>query len=294
MFVNAIEIAARFARPLHSISRNFGSVHVVPGAAPLFFVNADGWALTCKHVAQTVIAGDEINARYASYRRERAELTQKGGTPEQMGLLDQRYGYNGSVMAEIYNSFVNCVEGGLEINIHLHPTVDAALIKFTNYSRLMCEDFPVFAANGAGLKQGRSICRLGFPFPEFRNFEYDTVADEIKWNDDPRNTTPRFPIDGMVTRLMNDSSGTTVGFELSTPGLRGQSGGPAFDGEGRIWGMQSATGHLDLDFDVDIEVLRSGVPSRVRDSAFLHVGYCVHVDVLKDFMRANGVAFNEA
>jgi hypothetical protein len=57
--------------------------------------------------------------------------------------------------------------------------------------------------------------------------------------------------------------------------------------------MQAATNHLDLDFDVDIEVLRDGKKRRIQESAFLHVGHCVHVDALKRFMREHNVAFQE-
>jgi len=57
--------------------------------------------------------------------------------------------------------------------------------------------------------------------------------------------------------------------------------------------MQSATNHLDLNFDVDLEVYRDGVKRHVKESAVLHVGHCVHVDVLKDFMRQHGLSFME-
>jgi hypothetical protein len=57
--------------------------------------------------------------------------------------------------------------------------------------------------------------------------------------------------------------------------------------------MQSATNHLDLNFDVDLEVYRDGVKRHVKESAILHVGHCVHVNVLKDFMRQHIVDFNE-
>ncbi len=81
---------------------------------------------------------------------------------------------------------------------------------------------------------------------------------------------------------------------MSTPGLRGQSGGPAFDPDTKVWGVQYGTNHLDLDFDVDQEVYRSGIKKKVKDSAFLHVGHCVHVDILKAFMTQHGVKFPEA
>lgn len=97
----------------------------------------------------------------------------------------------------------------------------------------------------------------------------------------------------MITRRLLDSEEQVYGFEMSTPGLRGQSGGPAFDTEGKVWGMQFATKHLDLNFDVDQEVLRKGIEKRVTDSAFLHVGRCINIDVLKAFMKENNVQFTE-
>ena len=98
----------------------------------------------------------------------------------------------------------------------------------------------------------------------------------------------------MVTRKLLGKDKNVFGFELSTPGLRGQSGGPAFDTEGHVWGMQAATNHLDLNFDVDIEVIRDGNKRRIKDSAFLHVGHCVHSGVIKEFMRGKSVHFDEA
>ena len=68
---------------------------------------------------------------------------------------------------------------------------------------------------------------------------------------------------------------------------------PAFDVDGKVWGMQSATNHLDLNFDVNVEVIRIGQKKTIRDSAFLHVGHCVHVDILKSFMKQHNVVFQE-
>lgn len=179
------------------------------------------------------------------------------------------------------------------MTIQLHPKYDVALLKFTGFTKLMCNTFPVFAKNGADLKQGKFLCRLGFPFPEFKNFEYDPTSDNIRWTTEGRQETPRFPIEGMVTRHLLDPDGGLYGFELSTPGLRGQSGGPTFDTEGRVWGMQSRTVHLDLNFDVNMDLIRGSSKKRVKDSAFLHVGHCIYVDTLKQFMRDHRVAFAE-
>jgi hypothetical protein len=293
MFANAIEAAARYTRAIQTIARVWGSATVIPGAATLFFVNADGWALTCKHVAAQLPSADQLLEKFNAFKAEKAHLPAGKNSRQTLRALERKHGYSNGTLVEMYNSFVDCVEGPLELEARFHPSLDVALIKFSNFTKLGALGFPTFAQVGQDLKQGKFLCRLGFPFPEFANFEYDSAADQIRWTSSGRLDTPRFPIEGMVTRHLAGPGGV-VGFELSTPGLRGQSGGPAFDSEGRVWGMQAATSHLDLDFDVDIDVLRNGQTRRVKDSAFLHVGHCIHVDVLKQFMRDHGVSFHEA
>lgn len=293
MYVAAIERALEFTRPIHSIARYWGSKTVVPGAATLFFVNAEGWALTCRHVAAQLPSADEILAKFQAFKGERSLLPLGKKHRHALKALERKYDYTNGKPVELFNNFVNCVEGPLELEARFHPTLDLALLKFTNFTKLGCASFPIFARDGDALKQGKFICRLGFPFPEFTNFQYDAATDQIQWTAEGRIDTPVFPIEGMVTRHLMANGGTIVGFELSTPGIRGQSGGPAFDVEGRVWGMQAATNHLDLNFDVDTEVLRAGQKSRVKDSAFLHVGHCIHVDSLKSFMRDHGVTFQD-
>lgn len=293
MFVKAIEQATEFTRPIHTITRLWGSTSVVPGAATLFFVNCHGWALTCAHVAKQLSAADQLLTNFGQFKAELAAISTDKKIRQARRALERKYGYTSDTPVEMLSNFVNCVEGPLEIEGRTHPSLDVALLHFKNFTRLLCTTFPVFPRAGSSLKQGRFLCRLGFPFPEFANFEYDSVTDHIRWTTAGRPNTPQFPIEGMVTRHLLGQDGQIVGFELSTPGLRGQSGGPAFDVDGRVWGMQAATSHLDLDFDVDVEVLRVGRKHQVKDSAFLHVGHCVHVDVLRQFMRANDVAFQE-
>lgn len=294
MFTQAIEVAAQFTRAIHSISRNYGSTSIQPGTATLFFINSDGWALTCGHVADQLAAGDMLVRKAKDFKNE---LSTRRGTQKEKKILkelEKKYGYSKSTPFELHNRFVNCVEGNLKVQIIKHKEVDVALIKFQDYTRLLCDTFPIFPSDTSGLKQGKFLCRLGFPFPEFTDFAYDAENDQIIWTDTGRKDTPRFPIEGMLTRHVGKDKGNIIGFELSTPGLRGQSGGPAFDIDGKVWGMQSQTAHLDLNFDIDQKVMRKGKEKRVTDSPFLHTGRCVHIDVLKSFMKDNNVQFAEA
>lgn len=273
MFVEAIEKAASFTRPIHSISRNYGSKVVHPGAATLFFVNCDGWALTCRHVARLLPMADQIAENYKKFQDEFASGQGKVKEKKLRKELERKYQYTKQSTIQLRNRFINCVQGKLDVEVRFHNKLDVALIKFNAFGLLLCKNFPVFVKDSSGLKQGKFLCRLGFPFPEFTNFTYNESKDTIEWTATGKADTPRFPIEGMVTRHLLGESNETLGFEMSTPGLRGQSGGPTFDSDGKIWGMQAATMHLDLNFDIDQEVIRDGLPKRVKDSAFLHVGH---------------------
>lgn len=292
MFVEAIERVAEFTRAIHSIARLWGAKNVIPGSSTLFFINRDGWAMTCAHVAKQFIDGQQITDRFAEFKRERENLSQ-GKNRHAVNMLEKKFGYKPGHPLELHTRLIGCVEGPLNLDIKFHPSLDVALLKFNGFTKLLCDRFPTFARDGDSLKQGKSLCRLGFPFPEFSNYGYDDATDSIGWTQTGQDLTPRFPMDGMLTRHVAGEGGQLIAFELSTPGIRGQSGGPVFETAGKICGMQSLTKHLDLEFDVDLEVQRGASRRRVQESAFLHVGGCIHVNVLKDFMRANGVQFNE-
>jgi hypothetical protein len=289
MFVNSIQKVAGFTRAIHSISRNFGSTKVERGAATLFFVNQEGWALTCKHVAQWLTQADAINKNYAQYHSESKNLNtgKKKALAKKMGLDETK-------TAEMKVTFVDCVDHISNIRFFLHPEYDLAVLKFEGFQKVSISGNPVFLKEDQSAQPGAMLCRLGFPFPEFSNFRLDAEKDTLEWTKNGQPSSPRFPIEGMLTRFLGDKSGKVYGIEMSTPGLRGQSGGPLFDPEGRIVGMQSRTKHLHLGFDIEEkEVIAHGKVKKVNDYAFIHLGECIHVAVIKEFLRKNEVSFEE-
>jgi len=288
MFVRAVEKAGQFTRPVCFVGRNYGSTTPIPGAATYFFVNDQGWVLTCKHVAGMIRRSQEIAGGYQQFKRDLAALGTEPSA-ESVAALESRYGLFPGVTVELLAQLVLSTKGKCELLIIDHPTYDISLMHLQG-DLFPCKNYPSFAADGAQLQPGRTLVRLGFPFPEFTAYEYDPVSDSIQWTQTGNQSTPRFPIEGMVTRGIMDLHGV-FGFEMSTPGIKGQSGGPAFDVEGRIWGIQSSTNHLDLDFDINQPIRRGDQFKHVQDSAFLHVGNCVHVNVIKEFMRQHRVPF---
>ena len=293
MFVDALERVDSFTRPMHSIVRLYGHSEVVPGTATLFFVNQEGCAITCKHVAELIAQSDPIYHNYREFQGARRDVLREQNAAHLISKLEVKFKLSADTIIRVRNNFIGCVDQFQKLTIDKHPTQDLALLRFEGFNRILYRSHATFLGDSSRIKPGRSLCRLGYPFPEFTNFRYNSGTDDIEWTTTGRVTSPSFPIDGIVTRLMADAN-TINGIEMSTPGLRGQSGGPLFDMKGLIYGMQSATRHLHLGFDIeDHEVLVNGRKSRVSNYPFLNVGQCVHVDVIKAFLREKGVTFYE-
>ncbi|WP_254561620.1 S1 family peptidase [Dyadobacter diqingensis] len=294
MFVEAIERVDQFTRPIHFIARYYGGTDIIPGTGTLFFVNENGFAVTCRHVAQQILHANQIYENYLKFKGELRRFERDPGYETQRQFLEAKYKITAETPIRILSNFINCVDGYKSLTIHLHPTQDLAIVRFRDYGAKLYQGFAHFLKDSRQVKQGRYLCRLGYPFPEFTNYKLNKATNDIEWIKEGRIHTPSFPIDGIITRHIGENDGT-VSIEMSTPGLRGQSGGPLFDRNGLIYGMQSATRHLHLGFDqVNREVITEGRRKRVSNYPFLNVGQCVHVDVIKNFLREKKIDFYEA
>ncbi|MCU0324347.1 MAG: serine protease [Spirosomaceae bacterium] len=290
MFVEAIERVGQYTRPLHTITRTYGGF-ISAGSATLFFVNEFGVAVTCKHVLELILQADSINQNYQNFKTEKRNLS----IGQNLSDLENRYNYRNESIIQMKNNFVNSVSSFQNLTCHAHATLDLAIIRFEGYSQKFYGSHAVFLKDSSNIKQGKSLCRLGYPFPEFSNFWHNQNTDDIEWTNTGNPNSPSFPIDGIVTRFGADAVGSKINtIEISTPGLRGQSGGPLFDTKGLVYGMQSMTSHLHLGFDIqEQEVIINGKPTKVSNHPYLHVGHCIHVDRIKEFLRENNVKFYE-
>jgi S1-C subfamily serine protease len=294
MFINAIEKVAHFTRPVHSILRTYAGKQVIPSAATLFFVNEEGYAITCKHVAEMLLSSEAINQRYQQFKNEKQQLVNDPKQKQLVKGLELKYKLNADQTIQLKNNFVDCVDTMSGFTFNLHPTLDLAIIKFNDYNKLHYTEYARFLKDETKIQQGKFLCRLGFPFPEFTNYTYNSITDDIEWTSTGVNVSPRFPIEGMVTRFLADEPNKMYGIELSTPGLRGQSGGPLFDNNGIVYGMQFSTKHLHLGFDlVDKEIMVNTSIKKVSDYSFIHLGQCIHVNVIKAFLKQHNVKYYE-
>ncbi len=294
MFELTIENISQFTRPMHTITRSYGGM-ISPGTATFFFVNDNGVAITCKHIANLILAAENINLGYSKFKMERDQLTKDNKFARNLKGLELKYKYTNETTVQLKNNFLNCFDEINQIVCHLHPTLDLAILEFKGFNKILYNSYATFIKDNAQIKQGKYLCRIGFPFPEFNNFLHNPVSDDIEWTNTGNANSPTFPIDGIITRFVADPAIGITGIEMSTPGLRGQSGGPLFDSEGKIYGMQFATNHLHLGFDIkDKEIIHDGRKSKVSNFPFLHVGICVHVEKIKEFLREHKIQFKEA
>lgn len=276
--------------------RSYGSNEVSRNCSSLIIVNDEGWVLTCKHIVEGLLKPvGPVNSAYNRFKQERNQVLAlpKGKHKTALSALEKRYGYSKSAAptVQILNMILNVVDRFTGVQYYEHPQRDLALIKFDGFNNVMCNTFPIFKDVTSDLKQGMSLCRLGFPFAEFADYQYDVQADNLEWIGAGNAMSPYFPIDGMLTRFVSEN-GIVYGIELSTPGLIGQSGGPLFDRNGVVCGMQFATYSESLGFDqVNREIVVDRKKKKVSDYPFMHLGRCIHVDVIKQFMDENNVKY---
>lgn len=296
MFVESIKKVSLFTRPIHTIRREYNSDVVIPGAATMFFVNELGVAITCKHVANIIAQSEKINNHFLNFKKEKESLPSSNNNKYKRKLrdLEKKYRYDKkNITIQIKVNFTNCVDKINGFDIFMHPKYDLAIIKLKGYEKLHYKNYALFLKDETLISQGKYLCRIGYPFPEFSNYEYDSETEDISWTKEGKPTTPRFPIDGMITRKLKDKDGI-IGIEISTPGLRGQSGGPLFDNKGIVYGMQTSTHHLHLGFDIkDKEILEGSKKTKVSNHPFLHLGNCIHVGIIKSFLKEKNIKFYE-
>jgi hypothetical protein len=268
MFARAIQIATDFTNPYVGLRRRAnGEVFTTMGA--FVVLNADGWVLTSGHVV------DEILAR----RTEESTGSEAKEDPSRVVAFSELWAVPGfrKTNPQLAEATVNRV-------------ADLGVCRLAPFDRDSVGTLPVLRDTAvAPIEQGMSVCRLGFPFCDipatYREDKDEFALDEHAF------PVPRFALDGIVARFnrrfAEDGSSSALYIETSTPGLRGQSGGPLLDTAGRVCGIQSHTSHVDLGFDAQYNTDAGPVTER----QFLNVGAATHVDDVRALLDSVGAKY---
>lgn len=289
MFAQAIGKVSAAIRPMHIIRRRFGDDAILPDIATLFFVNEQGWAITSKRTANILTAANAVDQQYRAYLERKAQLSHDESYRFTLKRLENDMKLTKDSIVQIRFTFMGCAKGNTRVSCTPHPKYDLALLHFVSEDGFTYREHVTFAESAP--RQGQSVCRLGFALPEFKNFRLNKEQNAIEFTDIGKNASSMLALDGMVTRYLADGE-RTFGIETTNAGPVGMNGAPLFDAEGRVVGLQSGIGLMMLGADIKMNLPSSDEP--FVDHGALHLAVHTHLDVIKDFLRAQNVMYYEA
>jgi hypothetical protein len=286
MFANAVTQAAKFTRAV-LISTRLHSGKVETGCNTYLLLNADGWALTAGHSMSALLKFNEDKPKYDNYAAALAAIQADKTLPQSKKQKKiHALGFDPNWLSNVSYFWGQDVTEGL---YHVDGLADLAAIKLGNLNLPADQKFPKFGDSQVELPQGTSLCKLGFPFHQFKT-DFDVASGRFLINDPV--SFVRYPLDGIVTRYINipaaDNSRTAKFIEMSSPGLRGQSGGPWFDVRGILWGIQSRTHHLALGFSPELQI----DSKKFVEHQFLNAGAAAYVSEIARFLTQHNIAFS--
>lgn len=293
MFSQACRIAGNFTKPVVMSRLSVGGA-CESGCGSFVVLNEDGWVVTAHHIVQQIGAGIEEAEAGVEYTKKKAEIdADPAANKQERRRRLQALRAPGKKSTQHFSAWWGMNEPQL-VEYQALPTVDLAVGRLEPFNKDWISQFPVFKDPTNGVPTGVSVCKLGYAFAEV----------ESTWDDSKKafslgaNTQlALFPIEGMITRHIGISSDAPppggipeTMIETSSPGLRGQSGGPTFDTHGTVWAIQSRTVHLPLGFDPEVP----GTHGVRREHQFLNVGWGASVETIVPFLRHLGVDFQLA
>ena len=87
-----------------------------------------------------------------------------------------------------------------------------------------------------------------------------------------------------------DGTSDIIYLETSSPGLKGQSGGPIFDVDGNVYAVVSKNITLALGFKGEVEINNV----KVEENQFINVGIGVHPKTLVELLTKHEISFEMA
>ena len=278
MFADACDKAARFTRPLIISTRQLdGKVNASCGA--FVVINREGWIMTAGHMFDSFVKFQGDQNKIKEVNELNSSRRPSPGSPSNSIRTDPEWLTN--------HSFWWAWDGVRLIEAYVNRQIDVCIGRLEPFDPKWITDYPVFREPDS-LRPGTNVCRLGFPFAQIESeFDEDVKSFRIKKGVLP---LPLFPNDGIHTRNVVKGRSKEGNYEMlyvetSSPGLRGQSGGPIFDKEGRIYALQVQTAHMPLGFQPTAE--HDG--KRVVENQFINVGLGIHAKTIETILNDRNV-----
>ena len=279
MFSDAFQKVSSYTRPVvTSIRMHDGTVF--SDVATFIVLNEDGWIMTAGHVFD----------HYTKYQtdtnkmKEIEELNESrvaAGEPDHIIKPDEK--------SIVNHSFWWGWDGVHLVQAYVDRQLDIAVGKLEPFNPSWVHDYPVII-DPSKARPGTSLCRLGYPFVDVSP-SWDSNLNSFRISKIPAKEA-LFPNEGIHTRTIKhgrckNGNYDWVEVETSTPGMRGQSGGPIFDKEGRLYAMQTKTHHMPLGFRPVVEYQGQNVV----ENQFLNVGIGLHASTIIQLLDGRGVRY---
>ena len=290
MFARAVPIASSFTRPVVMSSRAAnGACRATIGAYVV--LNSEGWILTAGHLLDIVRQHQESVLKHQGYRGNVVEFQRDLSADKQFRKKGVRTFQRPSTATVRNHSVWWGADGMRLVEAKVWPGADLALGRLDPFDPAAVARYPVLKDPTSDYTPGRSLCKLGFPFHHIVPI-YDEESETFTL---PPGSVPlaMFPLEGMFTRIVEARApGSGEGdpstfIETSSPTLIGQMGGPVFDREALVWGIQSHTAHRALGFHPQVP---GGARGQVEHQ-FLSTGLAVHAGVIAQLLDAENVAY---
>ena len=276
MFVDACRKAKGFTRPVAtSLRYQDGTVGTTLNS--FIMVNRDGWAITAAHTFDSLVKHEADRKKIAEIENMQAPAD---GSPRAPPKLDPKFILN--------HSFWWGWDGVMISEVTIDRRVDIALVKLVNFKPNMISNYPVFA-DPDEVSLGMSVCRVGHPFMDPpTDFDASMNAFRIPKID---SDSALFVNDGVVSKIVTmkkagNSPFDAMYLDTSTPGYRGQAGGPIVDKEGRVCAMQVNS------FAVPFGFHSTSEEKSPLDDQYCCIGRGVHVKTIRQFLDSKNVRYS--
>lgn len=289
MFSKAYKLARTFTHPVIISTRSFDKT-VKCECGAFIVLNDESWIITVAHLWKSYFAFQQHTKEITAHKNQlRAIQSNSKLSPKEKRKRIARLKTNPKWVTN--HSFWWGRDDVQLKDIKLLPEEDLVIGRLEPFDPKMISTYPVLKDPKSNLNPGTSLCRLGYPFHEIKaTFNESTHMFKLAPGTLP---LPFFPIEGIYTRNIIGPKSKNRKYQIkfletSSPGLRGQSGGPIFDVKGTVWAVQSRTAHFPLGFNPKVQQKQK----KVEEHQFLNVGWGIHPELIIAFLRDNHVKFN--
>ena len=286
MFADACERAGGFTRAV-VISAKHRSGKCSSSVGSFIALNADGWILTAAHIFKHLSDLHDQAALCVKYEQEVAAIeADESLTPKKRKLALNKVRVPHRDAVDRHSTWWSA-DGITVVTGHALESCDLAVVKLSSVPAHI-SGFATLKDPSKPMRIGTSLCRLGFPFANVTP-SYNTAVNAFELP--PNTALAFFPNEGILTRTLRVPASPSkppfdeLFLETSSPGLKGQSGGPIFDTTGTVWAVQCQTHHLALGFDPKVPDRKETVHQ------FLNPGLGVSSQTIVPFLQSLGITF---